>query len=131
MLVLPFILTCFSLVFSVLFIPIFCLIFIWGGLKDGIKYDHGEPYGKYTYLCLCCCLCGGDMYKPFRSKFIYTLFKIIVIIIWWPILTILIFLSFGLLVVISPLITIYYYFTVIFIYLDIIFRSYCCKKRNR
>ncbi len=53
---------------------------------------------------------------------------ILVLILWVPILTAIGYLIYGFGIAISPSLIIYYYFQLVYAYLQIIFR--CCRKRN-
>ena len=56
------------------------------------------------------------------------LFRIIVIVLWLPILTAIGYLIYGLFIAISPFAIFLYYLYVIFLYLKFIFC--CCRNRN-
>ena len=76
-----------------------------------------------AYFCCCFGSIDGEIY--FELDFINKLFRIIVIVIWLPILTAIGFLIYGLFIAISPFAIFHLY--VIFLYLQF----FCCSCRNR
>ena len=79
-----------------------------------------------AYFCCCFGSIDGEIY--FELDFINKLFRIIVIVIWLPILTAIGYLIYGLFIAISPFAIFLYYLYVIFLYLKFIFC--CCRNRN-
>ena len=80
-------------------------------LLSGENYNSHESdevknvFECIPYYCLCFCCCGSrdDIDQiSFHSSFVKKLFRIIVIIIWFPIFSAIGFLIYGLIIVISP-----------------------------